>query len=82
MKVHWGAATRVGGHVAQHDFADGPDHYRHRCTRWGRVELGLLKRMCTSVARLLLPMAVFSVGLGSAATRIDSASSLGLTESS
>jgi hypothetical protein len=82
MKVHWGAATRVGGHVAHQDFADGSSHYHHRCARWGRVELGLLKRMCISVVWLLLLVAVFSVILRSAATRIDSASSLGLTECS
>jgi hypothetical protein len=47
----------------------------------GRVELGLLKRMCTSAACLLLVVAVFSVGLRSEAIGMDLASSLGLTES-
>jgi hypothetical protein len=47
----------------------------------GRVELGLLKRMCTSAAWLLLAVAIFSVGLRSEATGMDLASSLGLTES-
>jgi hypothetical protein len=47
----------------------------------GRVELGLLKRMCTSAAQLLLVVAVFSVGLHSVATGTDSTSLLGLTES-
>jgi hypothetical protein len=32
MKVHWGAATGVGGGVAHQDFADGFDHCRHSPT--------------------------------------------------
>jgi uncharacterized RDD family membrane protein YckC len=48
----------------------------------GRVELGLLKGMCTSATWLLLVVAVFSVSLCSTATWTDPASSLGLIESS
>jgi hypothetical protein len=47
----------------------------------GRVELGFLKRMCTSTRRLLLFVDSYN-SMHSTASGLDSASSLGLLESS
>jgi hypothetical protein len=47
----------------------------------GRVELGFLKRMCTSMRRLLLFVDSYN-SMHSTTSGLDSASSLGLLESS